>query len=208
MTDDQIRSLRDDITYMKALADEGSRGPLLGGSILVAAGAIFAVASVIEWAIATDLLAVDPIAHAVNWLTAMALFTLALVVLIRRQKGRPGQMSPSNRAFANAWMGVGLAIFSLAISLTVVAFRAQSELPLLVYPSLIVALYGSGWAVSAAMSGQRWLWALAIGGWAAAPVLAFFTGDPVQYLVYAACLVLLALIPGIVLMRQEPSDVV
>ena len=37
MTDDQIKSLRDDITYMKALADEGSRGPLLGGAILVAA---------------------------------------------------------------------------------------------------------------------------------------------------------------------------
>lgn len=208
MTDDQIRSLRDDITYMKALADEGSRGPLLGGSILVAAGTIFGAASVVEWAIASGALAVAPVAHAINWLGAMALFTLALVVLIRRQRGRPGQMSPSNRAFANAWMGVGLAIFSLAISMTVIAYRVESALPMLVFPSLILALYGSGWAVSAAMSGQKWLWALAIGGWAAAPALAIFTGDPVQYLVYAACLVLLALIPGVILMRQEPSDVV
>ncbi len=208
MTDDQIKSLREDITYMKALADEGSRGPLLGGAILVVAGLVFGVASVVEWAMTTGVLALDGVAHLYNWGAAGIVFALALTVLIQRQKGRPGHMSPSNRAFANAWMGVGLAIFSMAVSLSIMAFQLQSELPAMVFPSLIFALYGSGWAISAAMSGQKWLWGPAFGGWIAAPVVAWFTGDPTQYLIYAAGLVGLALVPGLMLMRQEPSDVV
>lgn len=209
MTDDQIKSLREDITYMKALADEGSRGPLLGGSILVAAGLIFGTGSLAEWALQAGVLAGQGgVAHLYVWGGTGVLFTIALIALIQRQKGRPGHMSPSNRAFANAWMGVGLAIFAMSIALTTLIFKTGSDLPAAVFPSLIFALYGSGWAVSAAMSGQKWLWWPAIGGWVAAPILAWFVGDPTMWLVYAAGLILLALVPGAILMRQEPSDVV
>lgn len=209
MTDDQIKSLRDDITYMKALADEGSRGPLLGGSILVAAGIIFGGASVVEWAMQTGLVAgAGGIGHLYVWGGAGALFAAALIWLIQRQRGRPGYMSPSNRASGNAWMGVGLAIFAMSIALSILSLKLDTEIPMAVFPSLIFALYGSGWAVSASMSGQKWLWWPAIGGWALAPVVAWFVGDPAMWLVYAAGLVLLALVPGAVLMRQEPSDVV
>ena len=77
-----------------------------------------------------------------------------------------------------------------------------------VIDGMVFALYGSGWAVSAAMSGQKWLWWPAIGGWIAAPILAWFVNDPAMWLVYAAGLILLALVPGAILRRQEPSDVV
>lgn len=209
MTDDQIKSLRDDITYMKALADEGSRGPLLGGSILVAAGIIFGGASVVEWAMQTGLVAeAGGIGHLYVWGGAGVLFAAALIWLTQRQRGRPGYMSPSNRASGNAWMGVGLAIFAMSIALSILSLKLDTEIPMAVFPSLIFALYGSGWAVSASMSGQKWLWWPAIGGWAMAPAVAWFVGDPAMWLVYAAGLVLLALVPGAVLMRQEPSDVV
>ncbi len=33
MTRDQVQSVHDDIAYMKALAQEGRRAPLLGGSV-------------------------------------------------------------------------------------------------------------------------------------------------------------------------------
>lgn len=208
MTEDQIKSLREDITYMKALADEGSRGPLLGGAILVAAGLIFGGASIVEWALQTGLLNLPEVGHLYLWGGTGILFTLSLIVLIQRQKGRPGNMSPANRAFANAWMGVGLAIFALSVSISLLIYKSGSEIPALVFPSLIFALYGSGWAVSAAMSGQKWLWWPAIGGWLAAPVVAWFTNTPALWLIYAAGIFLLALVPGLVLMRQEPSDVV
>ena len=208
MTDDQIKSLRDDITYMKALADEGSRGPLLGGAILVAAGLIFAPASIVHWMIDTQVLAVGPEAYGYLGIAAVVIFLAALFVLKSRLGSRPGAFSPANRASSTAWMGVGLCCFVLGLSMAILAWRAGTEVPLLFFPSLITALYGAGWAVSAAMSRQKWLWVAAIGGWVAAPVLALLTGEPSQYLAYAAALVLLTIVPGVILMRQEPSDVV
>lgn len=208
MTDDQMQSLRDDIAYMKIMAQEGSRGPLLGGAILVAAGAIFGGSSIFHYLIETGVLDLPPAAYSVVWLVAFLAFILALAILSARFKRRPGARSPANRAAGTAWMGVGLAIFVMSISLGVLSWRLGSEAPMAVFPSLILALYGSGWAVSAEMSGKKWLWWLAIGGWAAAPVCALFIGTPLLWLVYAAGLFALALVPGLILMRQEPSDIV
>ena len=208
MTDDQIQTLKDDIAYMKTLADEGASGPLIGGSTLVAAGLIFGIASLGEWANAAGLIVLDGIQHLYLWGAAGLIFAATLTVLIRRQKGRPGVMSPANRAFGTAWMGVGLAIFSMAVALSLLGYKTQSNLPGLVFPSLIFALYGAGWAVSAAMSGQKWLWWPAYGSWLLAPVLAWFVNDPSLYLVYAIGLAFLALVPGVILMRREPSTTV
>lgn len=205
MTNDQINTLKDDIAYMKALADEGAKGPLLGGSVLVAAGLIFGTASVVEWMMAAGIVAAGGIAHLYLWGTAGVLFAIALFVLIARHRGRAGMGSPANRAFGNAWMGVGMGIFSMSIALTLLMMQTGSELPALIFPSLILAMYGSGWAVSAAMSDQKWLWAPAIGGWMAAPLIAQFAGRPEMWLVYGAGIILLALVPGVVLMRREPA---
>ena len=205
MTHDRITTIKDDIAYMKALADAGANGPLLGGSVLVAAGLIFGTASIIEWMMAAGVVAAGGIAHLYLWGTAGIAFSITLFVLIRRQRGRAGVMSPSNRAFGNAWMGVGLAIFSMSIALTLLMIQTGSELPALVFPSLIFAMYGAGWAVSAAMSNQKWLWVPAFGGWIAAPVIALVAGQPEMWLVYGAGILLLALVPGAVLMRRDPS---
>lgn len=208
MTDDQIRSLKEDIGYMKALADEGATAPLVGGSILVAAGLIFGAASVVEWLSAMDVVTLEGPAHAWLWGGVGVVFAITLFLLIRRQRDRPGIMAPANRAFANAWMGVGLAIFSMAVALSLLAIQTQSNLPMAVFPSLVFALYGAGWAVSAAMSGQKWLWWPAIGSWILAPILAWFVGQPTMYLFYAIGLFAFALVPGVVLMRREPSTTV
>jgi hypothetical protein len=208
MTNDQIRSLKEDIGYMKALADEGATAPLVGGSILVAAGLIFGTASIGEWANAAGLIALQGVQHAYLWGGAGILFAITLVVLIRRQRDRAGIMAPANRAFANAWMGVGLAIFSMAVALTLLSIQLQSSIPTTVFPSLVFALYGAGWAVSAAMSGQKWLWWPAFGSWVLAPILAWFVGQPSMYLFYAVGLFAFALVPGVVLMRREPSTTV
>lgn len=205
MTNDQIQTLKDDIAYMKTLADQGASGPLLGGSILVAAGLIFGAASIIEWMMATGVVSADGVDHLYLWGASGALFAVALVVLIGRQRRRAGVMSPANRAFGNAWMGVGLGIFSMSIALTLLIMETGAEQIALVFPPLIFALYGSGWAVSAAMSNQKWLWWPAFGGWLAAPAVALAAGRPEMWLVYAAGILLLAFVPGLMLMRREPA---
>ncbi|HEY0052442.1 MAG TPA: hypothetical protein VGB49_03420 [Caulobacteraceae bacterium] len=208
MTQDEIRNVHEDIAYMKAMAQDGARGPLLGGAILVAAGIIFAAASVFHWAIDAGVVNLPPAAFSVLWIVAVAIFMVALFVLKSRLGGKPGAYSPTNRAASTAWMGVGLSSFVLGISIAVICWRTQTEAPVYLFPSVILALYGAGWAVSASMSGSKPLWWVAIAGWALAPVLAWLTGSPVQWLAYAVALLLLATAPGLVLMRQEPSEIV
>ncbi len=208
MTRDQIQSVHDDIAYMKALAQEGRQSPLIGGSVLIAAGLIFGIASLINYAIATGVIALPPVAYSGLWGAAMLVFFGVLIVQSRRCATKPGAKSAANRAASAGWMGVGLTVFVLSLSMTVIGWKTRSPMITLIFPSLIFALYGSGWAVSATMSDQKWQWTLAIACWIAAPLIAFLTGSSLIWLAYAAGLFAFALVPGVLLLRQEPSEVI
>src|SRR5262245_60981205 len=142
MTDDQMQTIRDDIAFMKGLAQEGARAPLLGGAILANAGAIFAGASVAHWSIASGTLDVPPVAYAAVWGAAMVAFLVALLVLQRRMCAQPGRMAPANRASGAVWSACGFAIFTLGLSLVVASWRLESQVVGLMFPSIILALYG------------------------------------------------------------------
>jgi hypothetical protein len=208
MTDDQIQSLKDDIAFMKALAQEGRRTPLLGGSVLVSAGLIFGFASLGHWAITADVLAVPGYWLAVLWTIATVAFAIALYVLSGRVARKPGAGSPANQAANAAWAGVGGAVFTLGVALVLISIRLQTEIFSVVIPSLIFALYGAAWVVSGSMARKVWVNWVGYGCWAAAVFVAFFAGDTAQYLIYALCFVFFVTVPGLVLMREEPSDIV
>ena len=65
-----------------------------------------------------------------------------------------------------------------------------------------MALYGLGWTMVAAVSRKGWIWATAVGAYGAAILLAAFCTLPAVFLLYAGALVLLAVVPGLALMRQ------
>ncbi len=209
MTDDQMQNVKDDIAFMRALAAEGQRTPLLGGAILLAAGLIFATASLAYWALQSGLLQLP---HGWGsfgiWMGALAVFFIVLALVNRKIGGKPGANSPTNKAAGAAWSAIGFAIFALGMSYGVAGFRLQSEDVMSTFPSVIFALYGAGWAVASAMTGKKWLWWVALGSWGMAPLLGWFVTTPEQYLIYAAALVLLMALPGAILLRQEPSDIV
>lgn len=208
MTRDQIQSVHDDIAYMKALAQEGRQTPLLGGSILITAGLVFGLASIVHYGIESGIIDLAPAAYLVLWGGAMLIFFAVLIIQSRRFGSKPGAQSAANRAAGAGWMGVGLGIFVMSLSMAVIGWKVKSDIPALIFPSLIFALYGSGWAVSATMSDQKWQWRLAIACWIAAPLIAFLVGSPLMWLGYAAGLFLFAALPGVLLVRQEPSEVI
>lgn len=208
MTDDKIQSLKDDIAFMRALAQEGSATPLLGGSIMIAAGVTFGVAGLVHWAVVTRLLNVPQGMLGIVWLAALVVFLGLLMWLRRGGDARPGAKSPINRASGTAFGAMGWTIFVIALAIGILSWRTQSYIPTLIFPPLILGLYGMGWCVAAAMTGKRWIWMTAIGAYAAALLVAWLSIDPVVYLVYSASLLLLMALPGYVLMRQEPSDTI
>ena len=209
MTDEQMQSVKDDIAFMRALAAEGQRTPMLGGAIMAAAGVIFALASVAFWALTQGILRLDPNwGSMIIWMGALAIFLIVLTIINLRIGKKPGASSPTNKATGAAWTGVGISIFAMGVSYGFAGWKLQSEDVMVTFPSVIFALYGAGWAVASAMTGKKWLWYVALGSWAVAPVLAYFAGDAAQYLAYAAALLLLMALPGAILLRQEPSDIV
>lgn len=192
-----------DIAWMRRLAEENAEAPMRGGSILMAAGLIYAAASIVHWAVLSGVIAMAPQLFSFVWLGATAVFFLVLMVLIYRERGRGGVRTAGNRAVGAAWSSVGWGIFATFASVAVIAAKIgqDSLLLLALTPSIIMVFYGMGWAVSATMTRARQLWWLAIGSFAAAPLLALLTGNDVQYLAYAGCLILLMAIPGWLLMR-------
>ena len=202
---DQISTLRDDIAFMRELAEEGRSPPLVGGLILVSAGVVFSLASVGHWAIATGLVSASPWSYAILWGGAVVLFMLSVALLKSRAATQPGAHAPGNRAAGMAWAGVGWGIFTLMVCVQIVCWRAQSLLPLMMLPSMVLTLYGLGWSVAAVVSRQKWIWLVALGSYAGAVVTAFFSASNDVYLIYAAAITLLITAPGVVLMRQEPS---
>ena len=194
-----------DIAWMRNLAEEGAGTPFQGASILMSAGLIYSVASLIHWAQISGLVELPGIAVGIVWLIAHGLFLATLVFLIARLKRREGVMTSGNRASSTVWSALGWGIFAMFASLTALGYQLGEDAILLgaaLIPSIIMVFYGIGWAVTATMHRNRVLWWLMAGSFLAAPLLALMAGQVAQYLAYAAALFLLMALPGWVLMRQ------
>ena len=203
-----MKDLRDDIAFMRALAEEGRSAPMLGGGILLAAGLIFGAASLLHWTILAGLLKLTPWAFPVIWIGAALGFGLVASLAGRRSRSKIGSNASVNRATGAAWSAVGGAIFVIFLAVAVMAARTGDPRLMDVIPLIILTLYGSAWMVGAAMSGKRWMTATALLSYASAIGVTWFVDGTSILLVFNVILVAVALIPGLILMRQEPSEIV
>jgi hypothetical protein len=173
--------------------------------MLVAAGSIFGAASLMHGAIAAGLTPITtPWVFPILWCLATAAFLLTLSILKRRLR----EASPSSgggRASAMAWQGVGWAIFTLAACMAIIAWRARSDLPLQLFPSIILALYGMAWSVAGAVSRIRWIPAAAVGAYVCAVGAAMISDSAAVFLLFAGALAMLAIVPGLALIRLGRS---
>ena len=207
---DQINVLKDDIAFMRALAQEGRTPPLLGGAVLAGAGVIYSVASLVCWAMAARLIEAPAFWFWGVWVVAMMVQWGVMAALRHywRRGAKPGALAPANRAFRWAWAGCGYAIITIFLGTLLAAQRFHSPLVFATFPTIVFAIYGAAWTVSAVMSGGVWMRWVAGGCFVAAIGLAASPSPADTYLAFAACLLLLMAAPGAALMRQEPTEIV
>lgn len=194
-----------DIAYVRAMAEEGRYAPPLNGPIMVAAALIFGAASLGQWAIQSGLIDITPWAQLWIWLAAGAAFTVALVFLIRSARRKPGADTVRNNAISVAWSGVGYLIFTVWLSMMAVGFSTGDWNAMKLMPSLVFAAYGAAWLVAAAMSGIKWMNAVALLSFGGAVAMGAMADRVELYLVFVGLLMLVALLPGLVLMRREAA---
>ncbi len=204
---DTTHALNEDIAYMRDLAEAGASTPLLGGPILVLAGAIYGTATLLQWAVMQWGNPAGPLMIGF-WFAVHAVFVVSMAWPIRALKRRAGAESPTNRAAGMAWSATGWSIFVLMAAAAVVAWRTQSGIALALAPSIVTTVYGAAWLISWHMSRQRWLIAPALGSFASSLVLAFLITTPHIYLVMGVIIYLIALVPGLVMMKREPAGAV
>jgi len=204
---EQTDTLKDDIAFMRALAQDGRRGPMIGGATLVSAGVIFSIATLVCWAMATGLIAAQAAWFLGDWVAAMGIHVAVMAILVGRwrRKGHPGAAGAANRAFRWAWSACGWSIAVIFAGSALTVWRTHSWMVFASFPTIILALYGAAWSVSAAMSDRKWMRWVAVGSFAAALGMALVPDVSAGYLAFAAALILLAAVPGYILMREEPS---
>lgn len=195
-----------DIAWLRQLAEENGAAPMRGASILLAAGLIYGLTSLLHWAHMTGLIAPRLVGAGMEWLIATGLFLIVNFAIILRLRRPEGVRTAAQRAIGTIWGCVGGGIFVLFASMMAVSVRMgadQNGALFWMVPSIILVFYGMGWAVTSAMLKSRPLLGLSIASFVAAPVLGALAGQPAQYLGYAAALFLLMALPGFLLMRQS-----
>ena len=203
----EAKSLKDDIAFMKDLAEAGASTPLLGGRISIFFGGVFAALSVAQWVLITYVRPADWV-YSVLWLGTSLASWVAWWFLVGDLRRRPGARSPTNRAAGWAWMAMGVGSAVILGSAMLVSWRLHTSAPFALIPSIIITLYGGAWLVAGLMSRQGWMLAVAVGSFAYALFLAFFITSAFLWLMFALALILFGVIPGIIMVRREPSLVV
>lgn len=196
---DQNQTLRDDIAFLRGMAEAGRDRPMVGGSILAAAGSIFGVASLLVWWFTAVRSSPDWIISAV-FIPAFVVFMATLIFLLRTLPKSAGSMQAATGV---AWSGVGWAIFVINIALWIAAYRLNQPGLMFIFPAILLSLYGATWLVAAILLRQRWMHVLGYGAFGMALASAWVVGQPVMWLVFGVSLLALLAGPGVVLARQS-----
>lgn len=207
------QEMADELAYVRALAEEGRNAPLVGGAIYAIWGGLIAIAALVQFAMQTGLIALSGPVGWSHWLAAFALGWGLSVLVARRAGGKPGALTVGNRTAAAAWRAVGLFITGFFLTLFLVHDRfTGAGLPAYFLFSLMFpvafGLYGVAFYASAAAARIDWLKGFAFAAWGFSFASLFLLTSPYQMLVAAAGSLISASVPGLILMRREPAEIV
>ena len=190
------QSLKDDVDFLRALADGGAKVTARDGAILVAVGVIFGLVALQYWAIFAGVLNPPLAWRPWLWLDGLIPYLVVFALISARFRGRsPGAGS---RALSAAWTGVGAAHVFAVVGLALASRRLGIPLFVIwVFPLILFTLFGAAWCVAYAARRRAIYLATAIGSFVAAVACGAVMGQPEEWLVLAAGLFGLVAAPGV-----------
>jgi len=197
---DHNQAVRDDIAFLRNLAEDGRNNTLRGGSLMLASGLLFGTASLLIWAgLETGY---PPERLQLVWPVSGVLFFICLALFLRRlPKGE-------RRASGNgmAWSSLGWAIFVCVLSLIIIAVRTNQAAAAAGISPVILSLYGASWCIAGSVVRKRWPYGFGFASFGAALVTAWAVPEGhLMFLLYALSLYGLAAAPGAYLMRKASA---
>lgn len=213
MNPSQNADIASDLAYVRSLAEEGAHAPLIGGRYYVLWGGLMGAASLVVYMNALELVKFGQTGFMVPWIIAGIVGWGVSFAMRRGVSAKPGAATLGNRTAAAVWFAVGIVMTMFFIGLLFAHDNyAGFGVPpyflfSLLYPIGFV-LYGVAFFSTATAARAPWLRYFAFLSWAFAIAMLFMLATAEQFLVGAVGILACAFAPGIMLMRNEPADIV
>lgn len=203
-----------EIAYVKSLAEEGRNAPLVGGVLYLIWGIVIGVGAFATWLRAASIVPFpDFVGGAAFWIAALAIGWGLSFFLGPKIRLKPGAMTIGNRTAMSAWFGVGvfLLIYWVALLLLHDKFTADGVKPFALFGTMFpvaFGVYGIAFYATATAARLDWMRGFAVAAWIFSFASLYYFADDRQLLVAAAGSVICAVLPGVLLMRREPGEIV
>jgi hypothetical protein len=202
-------TLSSDLAYVRDLAEAGQNAPLLGGRFLVMWGGLVSLAYAGHFLVATGAFGLAPSALWMIWVAMGLVGGIGQFVLGSAMRDKPGGASTGNRVQSVLWSTAGIFLFVYFVGLMArVFFTGEGVEGFYWSVPMVLGLYGIGQFVTGAMTGSSALKFAGIAAFAGVLAATFLTGTEYIWLVGAASAFTAVFIPGLLMMRAEPSETV
>lgn len=195
---------REDIQYVRQLAESGAHAPLLGGRFLAWWGFLLTVAYTAHHFALEGALGDGKTIFAIIWIGFGLLGAVGQVVLVRSMRAKAGSGSAGNRASRSVWAAAAFAIVSMVFGTAIAARNGAGPAMFDWIVPVAFAVYACALTVTGSLARNAVTRAAGAG---AVVMVGLFTAlilTPERYLLAAAGVFLTVLIPGLLLLRAEP----
>lgn len=205
--------LASELAYVRSLAEEGRDAPLVSGAYYLLWGGLMTVAALIVFLVVIGVLPFGRAGVFGPWMVAGAVGWAASMWLGRRGGKKPGALTLGNRTASAVWFAVGVFMTAFWVALMFVHddFTAYGVpryfLFSLMFP-IAFGVYGVAFFATAVAARLKWLKGFALASWAFSVASLFLLVSDYQFLLGAAGTFCCAVVPGALLMRNEPKDIV
>ncbi len=212
-TQSENAELASDLAYVRALAEEGRDAPLLSGGYFLLWGGLMGAAALAFFLGLVGVVSYGRGGAFIPWAAAVLIGWVGSILLARRYKTRPGTFTLGNRTASATWRAVGvfITLFWVALLFAHDNFTAfgvpRYFLFFLMFP-LSFGVYGIAFYATAVAARANWLKLFALLSCGFSIGALFLAGSVYQYLLGAVGCFLCVALPGYLLMREEPQEIV
>ena len=195
-------STREDLRYVRQLAESGAHAPLLGGRFMAWWGLLLTAAYIAHHLALTGAIGDGKRVFAIIWIGFSVLGTIGQLVLARSMPAKAGAGSAGNRATRTVWLAAAGAIGSMVVGCIAAAGAGPATFDWIV--PVAFAVYACALIVTGSLARSQVTLAAGVG---AVIMVGLFTAiilQPDRYLAAAAGVALTVLLPGLLLLRAEP----
>lgn len=197
-------SLREDISFLRHLAESGRKGPILGGIFLAASGVVFGLTCFVDWALRTGVVPNPGLSELIIWLGAGGVFTVFWIVMYLRMMTHEKQVPTATTAmFGTIWSACGAGVMVAFGTTVLISRQVHDDMILAGYVPVIFAFYGTAWFSCGALAKRGWMYLAGTASYVFAFLMALLTGNDAQSLAMGIGLLALLTLPGLKLVSDE-----